>query len=296
MRASAGYPKMLTSTAFTLALRHGQGHSPPRHLRTRHSAFDSQLHHGKRICYCVAEAVSALYDFRNRWYSPDSGDFLSRDPVWLRSNDYQAFYASPTHNVDQTGEYVVDAGLGDSAATRDVPPLPGGDRGRCPCPCRDVLRKIKRDCRQSPLPGHPNPALREKMCKAVLSQFIVCKAPCPLLVDCAHSDWSDQRRAMFISICLTPYPTCGMWGDCKKNGCEAVVWHELAHNACMAMELMERNKSKAQAASACGDASLPHTSDWAACGGGIADYVSHSMGRVRRGRVVLKWCKSKRKK
>jgi RHS repeat-associated protein len=54
------------------------------------------------------DPVTGLYDFRNRWYSPELGRWLTPDPVpYVDSpNLYAAFLADPVNNADPTGEFV----------------------------------------------------------------------------------------------------------------------------------------------------------------------------------------------
>jgi len=56
-------------------------------------SFASEVYHHKRMHGGVVEPISGLYDFRNRWYSPVNGSWLSRDPLGQvdSQNLYQGF-------------------------------------------------------------------------------------------------------------------------------------------------------------------------------------------------------------
>lgn len=67
--------------------------------------FASNVYHLKRMHGGVTEKVSGLYDFRNRWYSPISGGWLSRDPLeyFDSENLYQGILSGPLHLTDTFG-------------------------------------------------------------------------------------------------------------------------------------------------------------------------------------------------
>jgi len=84
--------------------------------------YASEVYHYKRMHGGVVEPVSGLYDFRNRWYSPVSGGWLSRDPLGQvdSENLYQGILAQPlvlsdphglattNYHRDLGGEYIGD--------------------------------------------------------------------------------------------------------------------------------------------------------------------------------------------
>lgn len=67
--------------------------------------FASKVYHYKRMHGGVVEEVSRLYDFRNRWYSPKAGAWLSRDPLWQvdSENLMQAMRGNPMSFADILG-------------------------------------------------------------------------------------------------------------------------------------------------------------------------------------------------
>jgi RHS repeat-associated protein len=65
-------------------------------------SFASAVYHHKRMHGGVVEPVSGLYDFRNRWYSPVSGSWLSRDPLFA-VNFYDGLLGNPVRNRDIFG-------------------------------------------------------------------------------------------------------------------------------------------------------------------------------------------------
>ena len=89
--------------------------------------FASQVYHHKRMHGGVVEPVTGLYDFRNRWYSPESGSWLSRDPLgYVDSiNLYQFVFGGPLFILDVIG---LEAGA-----------VPGDD---FPCPSEGCVDSI----------------------------------------------------------------------------------------------------------------------------------------------------------
>lgn len=68
--------------------------------------FASNVAQCKRMHGGVTDSAPGLYDFRNRWYKPSWGLWLSRDPVGLvdSENLYQAFLHDPTTITDTYGD------------------------------------------------------------------------------------------------------------------------------------------------------------------------------------------------
>jgi RHS repeat-associated protein len=71
--------------------------------------YASNFHHKKRLHGGVVEAATGLYDFRNRWMVPETGAWMSRDPLGDidSSNLYQAWMANPVLARDPDGLMVI---------------------------------------------------------------------------------------------------------------------------------------------------------------------------------------------
>jgi RHS repeat-associated protein len=68
-------------------------------------AYASDVFNRKRLHGGFVEEVSGLYDFRNRWLNPETGSWLSRDPLGAvdSENLYASFLGRPNSMRDPNG-------------------------------------------------------------------------------------------------------------------------------------------------------------------------------------------------